>query len=102
MPNLCDISFQLYFDVKLQIFKMIMLRIFNKSTLKKIIVLVRRVPFCGKYLNIENKFVLHFWNNQQITLTLLIISLINIVIASIGVIDFVLSSNSETQIFAEI
>ena len=102
MPSLCDISFQLYFDVKLQIFKMIMLRIFNKSTLKKIIVLVRRVPFCGKYLNIENKFVLHFWNNQQITLSLLRISLISIVIASIGVIDFVLSRNSETQIFAEI
>ena len=36
MPNLCDISFQLYFDVKLQIFKMIMLRIFNKSTQKQL------------------------------------------------------------------
>ena len=102
MPNLCDISFQLYFDVKLQTFKVIMLRIFDKSTLKKIIVLVRRVPFCGKYLNIENKFVLHFWNNQQITLSLLRISLISIVIASIGVIDFVLSRNIVTQIFAVI
>ena len=47
MPNLCDISFQLYFDVKLQIFKMIMLRIFNKSTLKK---QVRRTAVDRSYI----------------------------------------------------